>query len=163
MKIVQSLISFAINPFGDERKMLRDEINMLESKLDETRHKLAAHENFISDVFDLRHTHKILTVHAEHRETVLNTAKSGLVDTAHFVYVDSFFEHLIDRFDTLIAENYPGCAASNRDMHDERRRMYLDEIIQQSPRVVEEYIRHCGRDIFNKIAAPNIKRNAHQI
>ena len=159
-QIIQSLLSLAINPFGDERKMLRDEINMLESKLDETRHKLAAHENFISDVFDLRHTHKILTVHAEHRETVLNTAKSGRVDFGHFVYVDSFFEYMIDRLDSLIDANYPGCTAPNRHMHDERRRKYLEDIIQQSPKLEEEYIRLCGRDIFNKIAAPSMKRNA---
>lgn len=162
MKILQSLLSFVINPFGDERKMLSDEIKILESKLEETRQKLAAHDNFISDVFDLRHSYKILTVHAEFRETVLNTVVTGRVDACHFVYVDSFFEHLIDRFDMLIAANYPGYAAPNRDMHDERRRMYLKNLIQHSPQLEEEYIRLCGRDIFNKIAAPSIKCNAHQ-
>lgn len=128
-----------------------NEIAILERELEETRQKLAAHENFISDVFDLRHTYKILTVHAEFRETVLNSAESGQVDAGHFVYVDSFFEHLIDRLDRLIAANYPGCAVPNRDMHDERRRMYLENIIQKSPRVEDEYIRHYGREIFTKI------------
>lgn len=128
-----------------------NEITILERELEETRQKLAAHENFISDVFDLRHIYKILTVHAEYRETVLNTAKSGQIDAGHFVYVDSFFEQMIDRFDALIAAHYPGCATPNRPMHDERRRMYLENLIQQSPCLEEEYIRLCGRDNFNKI------------
>lgn len=160
-QLMQKLLSFIVDPF-DEQKRLKDDFNMLENDLDEARQKLAAHETFISDVFDLRHIYIILTVHAEFRETVLNTAESGQVDASHFVYVDSFFEQLIDRLDVLIAAHYPGCATPNRHMHDERRRMYLENIIQKSPRVEEEYIRHCGRDIFNKIATPSIKCNAHQ-
>ena len=149
-QLMQKLLSFIVDPF-DEQKRLKDDFNMLENDLDEARQKLAAHETFISDVFDLRHIYKILTVHAEFREAVLNTAKSGRVDVGHFVYVDSFFEHMIDRLDRLIDANYPGCTAPNRHMHDERRRMYFEDIIQQSPKLEEEYIRLCGRDIFNKI------------
>lgn len=160
-QFMKHLLSLLVNPFS-ERKVHRDEISMLEINLEATRQKLAAHEAFLSDVFDLRHIYKILTVHAEFRETVLNTAKSGRVDVGHFVYVDSFFEYMIDRLDSLIDANYPGCTVLNRHMHDERRRMYFEHLIQQSPRLEEEYIRLCGRDIFNKIAAPSIKCNAHQ-
>lgn len=35
----------------------------------------------------------------------------------------------MDRLDTLITANYPGYTAPNRHMHDERRRMCLENII----------------------------------